>query len=187
MSQLFSRCRCAGGGGDELPNYWNPQRGDPDIIIPASGTSVVQVYGVGAWGAYAQVIAATPSDIVLTQVNLFKNTSASCVFWLEVAVGAAGAEVPLCHVGDQTLISGAGASPLLTLSKRVGPYLIPAGSRIAARGWTTAGNTDGSVILSGIPPAPAAAWATPWPNTYIGGSRVSGPYRRDPAVGGWVP
>jgi hypothetical protein len=182
---LLRRCEPA-AGGDELPNYWNPQRADPDIIIPTTGTSVNPVFGVGAWGAYVQIVAATAADLVLTQVNFFKNTTASCVFWLEIATGAAGAEVPLCYVGDQTLISGAGASPLLTLAKRVGPFKVPAGTRISARGWTTAGNTDGSVILSFIPPSPSATWVTPWPNTYIGGGRVTAPHRRDPVVPNWV-
>lgn len=185
MRTLFSRCVSA-GGGDLVPNYGNPQRGDPDIILPATGTSLALAYGAGAWGAYKQIVAATPAALALALINWSKIITVTGSHWVEIATGAAGAEVPLCYVGEHGIIAGAGSSPIVSFSRRVGPYTIPAGTRVAARGWVTGGgNAAGHVILSCFNPAPAALWVDPWPNTYVGGSRVTAPVRRDPAVAGW--
>jgi hypothetical protein len=69
------------------------------------------------------------------------------------------------------------------LSRRLAPYKVPSGSRLAARAWTTAGDGRVALLLS-VLPSPPGNWRDPWPNTYIEGARVT-KTRRDPAVAGW--
>ena len=174
------------GGGDILPNYWNPSRADPDIILRSTaawGTSVT--FGVGAWGSWFQIEAGYAEDLVLVQLDMTKTVTVTCSFWLEIGLGAAGSEEAIACVGQDVMITGSGAYPHLAWSRRLAPRLVPAGTRVAARGWTTAGYTDGVVNLSCIRPAPAALWCDPWPNSYIGGGRVIRTHRV-PAVGGWL-
>lgn len=173
------------GGGDVLPNYGNPSRGQPDVTLPLGTTySTTLACGVGAWGGWAQVAAATPAAYVPTRAHWTKVVSSSCSFWLQVGVGAAGSEVPIAVVGDAVLISGSGAYPLVTGSRPLAPKLIAAGSRIAVRGWTTAGSQGARVNLSCLPASPAANWYSPWPNSYVGGGRVAA-QRRWPSPASW--
>jgi hypothetical protein len=173
------------GGGDILPNYWNPQRLDPDVIIPTAALPAAVAFGAGAWGAWAQLIAATPAAYVLVTAHLSKVVASSGNYWLEVGVGPAGREVPIAAIGDNCFISGAGAAPIVIRTYRLEPYLIPAGSRVVARGWHEVGNLSSRLALSLIPASPAATWYSPWPNTYIDGSRATKLWRT-PAVNGWA-
>jgi hypothetical protein len=183
---LRSRPAPGAGGGDLLPNYWNPQRLDPEIVLPSSYLAASVVFGNGAWGSWATVQAAAAADYVLLAAQLSKPIANSGSCWLQIGLGAAGAEVPIAELGDHFLIAGSGASPIVTRTYRLEPYTIPAGTRVAARGWHTVGNAVSRLHLSLIPPSPTASWYSTWPNTYIGGSRATNLWR-SPAVAGWTP
>ena len=176
-----------GGGGDVLPNYWNPQRADPELIWPAGGLELQISAGVGAWGAWGVFMAAAPADLVMVALHLSKVTTASMSEWVQVGVDPAGgvAYVVRQEAGLHAFISGAGASPIHSTTLRLGARLVPAGSRVGMRAWVTAGDVRVQGFLASVAPAPTALWYSPWPNTYIGGSRVV-QQRRDPAVPGWL-
>lgn len=172
-----------GGGGDILPNYWNPQRGDPEIVLPSNYVSIRPVFGNGAWGGWYGIQASTAADYVLLVAQLSKVIVTTGSYWCQVGIGAAGSEAPIAEFGGHAFISGSGAYPVVTNTWRLEPRLIPAGSRVAARGWYTVGHSGASIMLSCI--TPAATWYSPWPNTYIAGARATKLWR-SPAVAGWV-
>jgi hypothetical protein len=174
------------GGGDILPNYWNPQRADPEIILPSSALEARLTAGLGAWGAWTVVQAATSQALVLVVAHMSKITTVSGSGWVQVGVDPAGG-VNYAVRGEfafHAFISGEGAAPIHTSTFRLAPYLVPAGSRVAMRGWVTGALADLSIqgYLGFI--LPAATWVDPWPNTYIVGGRATN-QRRDPAVPGW--
>jgi hypothetical protein len=175
----------AGGGGDVLPNYWNPQRLDPEIILPSSYLGASVVFGAGAWGAWATVEPATAADYVLAMAHLSKVIANTGSLWLEIAIGPAGSEFPVAIVGAHGFIAGSGAFPIITRPYRLEPIFIPAGSRVAARGYSNVGHPGSVVQLTVIPPSPTATWYSPWSNLYIGGGRATN-LRRFPAVPNWV-
>src|SRR3990167_2652152 len=121
------------------PRVGNPARAEPDIVLPSSLATAQVTFGAGAWGAYADIEVATAAAYILTQVHLGKPYTVTGSVWLEIALGQPGSEVPLCVVSEHVFISGTGASPILTCARHVGPYKIPAGSRVRARGWGTGG------------------------------------------------
>lgn len=183
---LRSRPAPAAGAGDVLPNYWNPSRGEPDIVLPSAATyGVALVFGVGAWGAWLQVEPAAHPNYVLISLDLMKLITASCSFWVEVAVLIAQEYVVVGRVGQHVLIVDSGAYPLINQTYRLAPCLLPAGSRVSVRGWTTAGHVASRLNLSCVLPSPGATWHDPWPNTYIGGARATS-VERIPAVPGWL-
>lgn len=171
------------GGGDLLPNYWNPQRLDPEIILPTSNLGIGVGCGAGAWGAWVEIQAATAADYVLLAAQLSKVIANSGSYWLQVGIGAAPNEVPIAEIGGHGFISGTGAAPIVTNTWRLEPYLIPAGSRVAARGWHACGHINSRIMLSLI--TPTAIWEDPWPNTYIEGARATNLWRT-PTVANWL-
>lgn len=180
--EIPGRQRCL---GDALPNYWNPSRGEPDVTFPSTSTySATIVYGAGDWGSWYQVELSVPCDCVLTALHFSKVATASVSFWIQIGIGAPGSEVVIATVGQHVLISGSGANPFCAYTQRLAPYKVPAGSRIAARGLASAGHLGGRLNLSAIKAAPDAMWYSPWPNTYIGGTRVTGTGRA-PAAPSW--
>jgi hypothetical protein len=173
------------GGGDLLPNYWNPQRGDPEVILPSSGWEARGTAVLGGWGAWVVVEAATAQALVLVAAHLSKVSTGSASLWVQVGVDPAGgvaytvrAELAF-HVG----VAGAGSYPIHTSTFRLAPYLVPAGSRVAMRGWVSAADLRFQGYLALV--RPAASWYTPWPNTYIAGGRATN-QRRVPVVAGWL-
>jgi len=182
---LRSRPAAGAGGGDILPNYWNPQRLDPDIILPSGGIAASVVCGAGAWGAWGVIQAASAADYVLVTAQFSKVVAGSGSFWVEVGIGPLQGESPIAAFGDHVFFSGAGASGVVSRTYRLEPHLIPAGSRIVARGWDTTGNASSRIMLSLIRASPLATWYSPWPNTYIGGGRATNLWR-SPAVAGWT-
>jgi hypothetical protein len=177
---LFRRCNQCGGaaGGDLLPNYWNPTRDEPDIILPSSFRQATVNAGAGAWSAYSVVQAATAAAYELLSMHVHSAFPATAITWFELAVGAAGAEVPIAITALHALISGAGSTPVIQDSRRVGPITIPAGSRLAYRAWTSGAAIATGLFLS-LKPSPGAVgvpgWYDPWPNTYIEGARINTP------------
>jgi hypothetical protein len=176
---------CQPGGGDVLPNYWNPQRADPEVILPSSGLEARPTAGLGAWGAWTTVQAATPRDLVLLAAHMSKITTASGSLWAQIGVDPTGGTSFTVRGGFafHAFISGEGAAPLHTSTFRLAPYLIPAGSRVAMRGWATAGDLSFQGYLALV--VPAASWVDPWPDTYVAGGRATN-QRRSPAVAGWL-
>jgi hypothetical protein len=171
--------------GDLLPNYWNPQRGDPEVILPSSGMEARPSAAVGAWGAWITVEAATAQALVLLAAHINTLSTASCSLWAQVGVDPTGGTsfTVRAEFAFHCFISGSGAYPIHGSTFRLAPYLIPAGSRVAMRGWVT----DGSLYFQGYLALarPTASWYSPWPNTYIAGGRATS-RRRSPAVAGWV-
>ena len=171
--------------GDALPNYWNPQRADPEVILPSSGFEARPTAAVGGWGAWTTVEAATAQDLVLLAAHVSKITTASCSLWVQVGVDPSGGSsfTVRGEFAFHCFISGSGAYPIHSSTFRFEPYLIPAGSRVAMRGWVTAGDLrfQGYLALVRL----AASWVDPWPNTYIAGGRATN-QRRSPAVAGWL-
>ena len=171
--------------GDILPNYWNPQRADPEVILPSSGFEARPTAAVGGWGAWTTVEAATAQDLVLLAAHVSKVTTASCSLWVQVGVDPSGGSsfTVRGEFAFHCFISGSGAYPIHSSTFRFEPYLIPAGSRVAMRGWVTAGDLrfQGYLALVRL----AASWVDPWPNTYIAGGRATN-QRRSPAVAGWL-
>ena len=173
------------GGGDVLPNYWNPQRADPEVILPSSGLEARPTAALGAWGAWTTVQAATPQDLVLLAAHMSKVTTVSCSLWGQVGVDPTGGTsfTVRAEFAFHAFVSGSGAYPIHTSTFRFEPRLIPAGSRVAMRGWVTDGNTSFQGYLALV--RPAASWVDPWPNTYIAGGRATN-QRRSPAVPNWL-
>lgn len=173
------------GGGDVLPNYWNPQRADPEVVLPSSNLEAQATAALGAWGAWTTVQAATAGDLVLLAAHMSRITTASGSCWVQVGVDPTGGTsfTVRAEFAFHAFISGSGATPIHSSTFRLGPYLIPAGSRVAVRGWVTAGDLRFQGYLALI--APAASWVDPWANTYIAGGRATR-QRRVPAVAGWL-
>lgn len=173
------------GAGDALPNYWNPQRGDPEVILPSSGLEARPTAALGAWGAWTIVEAATAQDLVLLAAHMSKITTVSGSLWAQIGVDPTGGTsfTVRAEFAFHAFISGSGAVPIHGNTFRLEPYLIPAGSRVAMRGWVSAGDLRFQGYLALI--TPAASWVDPWANTYIGGGRAT-KQRRSPVVPGWV-
>jgi hypothetical protein len=173
------------GGGDKLPNYWNPQRGDPEVILPSGAVEARPTAGLGAWGDWTTVEAATPQDLVLLAAHMSKVSTVNASLWVRIGVDPTGGTsfTVRAEFAFHVFISGSGAYPIHTSTFRLEPYLIPAGSRVAMRGRASAGNLwfQGFLALIG----PAASWVDPWPNTYIGGERATN-QRRSPAAASWL-
>jgi hypothetical protein len=171
--------------GDVLPNYWNPQRADPEVILPSSGFEARPTAAVGGWGAWTTVEAATAQDLVLLAAHVSKITTASCSLWVQVGVDPSGGSsfTVRGEFAFHCFISGSGAYPIHSSTFRFEPYLIPAGSRVAMRGWASAGDLRFQGYLALV--RPGASWVDPWPNTYIAGGRATN-QRRSPAVAGWL-
>jgi hypothetical protein len=173
------------GGGDVLPNYWNPQRADPEVILPSSGLEAQATAGLGAWGAWTTIQAATSVDLVLLAAHMSKITTASGSFWGQIGVDPTGGTsfTVRAEFAFHAYVFGSGASPIHSSTFRFEPYLIPGGSRVAMRGWVTAGDLSFQGYLALV--IPAASWVDPWPNTYVDGGRAT-KQRRSPAVAGWL-
>lgn len=176
---------CQPSGGDVLPNYWNPQRADPEVVLPSSGLEARPTAALATWGAWTTVEAATPRDLVLVAAHMSKITTASGSLWVQIGVDPTGGTS--FAVGQEfafhAFISGEGSVPIHSSTFRLEPCLVPAGSRVGMRGWVTVGDLRFQGYLALI--APAASWVDPWPNTYIGGGRATR-QRRYPVVNGWV-
>jgi hypothetical protein len=173
------------GGGDVLPNYWNAQRADPEVIAPTNGRDARPTAGLGAWGAWTSLGVLSRDDLVLVAAHMSKITTESCSLWVQIGVDPAGGAsfTVRAEFAFHTFISGSGAYPIHANTFRLAPYLIPGLSSVAIRGWVTAGNTSFQGYLALV--TPAASWYDPWPNTYIAGGRATN-QRRVPAVAGWV-
>ena len=114
-----------------------------------------------------------------------KITTASGSLWAQIGVDPTGGTsfTVRAEFAFHAFISGSGAIPIHSNTFRLEPYLIPAGSRVAMRGWTSAGDLRFQGYLALI--TPAASWVDPWPDTYIAGGRAT-KLRRSPAVPGWL-
>lgn len=173
-----------GGEVDVLPNYWNPQRLEPSIVLPSGYLDARPVAGLGSWGAWASLEASVAADVVLTALHYNVVTVASGSCWIQLGYDPEGGTdyAMIEEVGEHAFISGSGAVPIHGGTRRLAPFLVPAGSRIGIRARKTAGHTGVAAFLSALPTD--ASWVDPWPNTYIEGAGVSG-QRRFPAVDGW--
>jgi hypothetical protein len=171
--------------GDLLPNYWNAQRADPEVILPSSGLEAQATAGLGAWGAWTTIQAATPRDLVLLAAHVSKMTTASGSLWGQIGVDPTGGTsfTVRAEFAFHAYVFGSGASPIHSSTFRFEPYLIPGGSRVAMRGWVTAGDFSFQGYLAFI--SPTATWVDPWPNTYIQGARATN-LLRYPSVPSWV-
>lgn len=107
-------------------------------------TDSVQVsYGASwAWGSYAQLHSSLPNGFVLCGVAYATATSAELWAVIEVATGAAASEVPLDRFSFGMFLNDptADATCVLAEAQLVTPYYIPAGTRLAARGASSAGS-----------------------------------------------
>jgi len=184
---LRSRPPPGAGGGDVLPNYWNPARGQPETILPINNREGAGSTGCGAWGNEVQLTAGLASDVVLLAAHISQVMVQSGDFWYELRAGPAGANSPIATFGWNDFITGSGAAPIVQRPFRLQPYLLPAGTRLAIRGYSDlppGSTTYFGAFVSAVPPAPTATWYSPWPNTYIGGTLATVQYRL-PAVPGW--
>lgn len=167
--------------------YLNPQRGQPCRIVPnLANPAQISAGAVNVWSAWAQVTAGEASDTILGAAFYAFVSGVTDVYHFQLGIGAAGAEVPIAEWEDGSLISGAGSIPVPGHSRRL-PYVrIPAGTRIAIRGYDeSAGPTTGGIgAYVALLPYPLAGWDT-WDDRYAAGDRSQGS-TRTPAVGSWV-
>jgi len=174
------------GGGDVLPNYWNPSRGQPDVILPsATSYSFVLTFPVGSWSAWIALEPALAADYVLACLALARVCTAAGSFWVQLALGPGSPDTIVATVGQNILIAGSGAYPWAGYTLRLPPKLLPAGQSLFIRGRAEGGSGNGRLNVVCMPASPGATWYSPWPNTYIGGSRVTA-VRRVPDVPNWV-
>jgi hypothetical protein len=171
-----------GAGG--LPNYWNPQRLEPSIILPSTYLACNFNAGIGAWGAWIILQPLLAQDSVLTALHCNLVTTASMSCWIQVGwLPPSGPPVvPFTESGIHAFVAGTGASPIHGTTARLAPIPVPLGTTVYIRAYKTAGHVGCSAFLSLV--RPAAAWYSPWPNTYIAGARAT-VQRRFPAVPGW--
>jgi hypothetical protein len=175
------------GGGDVLPNYWNPARGQPEIILPVTYIPVAGVAGNNAWGAYVTLTLGLPTDFVLLSAHITQVVATTASFWYEIRVTRFEGPFTIATFGTGVLVAGAGSSPITTRPYRLAPYWVPPGAILEIRAYCTlaAGpNTAFYAFVSGILSGANASWYSPWPNTYIGGTRATA-LRRSIAVPNW--
>jgi hypothetical protein len=186
VTELLRSRPAAAAAGDVLPNYWNPQRADPEVILPSGFVEVRAFAGVGSWGDWTIVEAPTSQDLVLLAAHMSKVTVSNCSLWVQVGVDPTGDHLwtARAEFAFHCFISGSGSYPIHSSTFRLAPYLIPAGSSVAVRGRVTSVDNDrfqGFLALV----SPGASWVDPWPNTYIAGGRVTR-QRRSPTAGSWL-
>ena len=111
------------------------------------------------WEAYTQIVASTTEDFVAThafighRLTMLTATQQPVTVEYEIATGAATSEVPFASfiLQSEKFISNPGASTqaiaALSQTVRIGPKLIPSGTRIAHRGRMSLADTDCNDIL----------------------------------------
>ena len=111
------------------------------------------------WEAYGQIVASTSEDFVAThafigyRLTMLTATQQPFTVEYEIATGAATSEVPFASfiLQSEKFISNPGettqAIAAIGQTVRVGPKLIPSGTRIAHRGRMSLSVTDSNTIL----------------------------------------
>ena len=163
---------------------------DLEVLYPTLANARALSAGAAAWafGAYSQCSAAVAADYYPHGVHLSIQASpnltvATPVFVeVEVATGAAGAEVPygtVCLVFTTSLFV-ADSAPFLNfgLTLPLGPTLVPSGTRLAARcrqsqTQANVGTTVRIYVTGHHTPVPASD-ATYGLDSYLGGSYAAG-------------
>jgi hypothetical protein len=181
---LRSRPAPGAGGGDLLPNYWNPSRGQPETILPTNYIPVVGTAGNNAWGSYVTLTAGLPDSLVLLSAHITQCVAASSEFWYELRATLIDGYHTIATFGLQSIIAGSGSSPMVSRPFRLEPYTMPPGAILEIRAYgaiPAPTNTQFYAFVSGIPWKTLASWYDPWPNTYIAGTRATN-QRRSIAV-----
>jgi hypothetical protein len=163
-----------GGGGDLLPNYGNPHRASPEVILPSTGEERRGSGGNNAWGSWANVGDPTTQPLVLLAAHINRVATTRDLLWIQVGADPAGGTnyAPVAIFAIHAYISGSGAYPVHGSHIPLPPITITAGSSLAFRAWGTGtGNHQFQGYLALLPTS--ASWYDPWPNTYITGARVS--------------
>lgn len=163
--------------------YRNPQRNQPCTIIPALLRNVqVSPAAVNAWSVWGQITAGEAADLIIAACHYGFIVGNNNIYHFQIGTGAAGAEVPIIEWEDGTVVSGA-ATPVAARARQL-PYVhIPAGTRLAIRGYDeNAGpNHGGFGFYLCYLPYNGLTWDT-WDDRYPKGNRSQGSFRT-PAVG----
>lgn len=111
------------------------------------------------WESYAQIVASTSEDFVPThafityRVTMLTSTQQSFTVEYEIAIGAATSEAPFASFIFQSekFIQNPGvgtqAIAAVGVTGRIGPTLIPSGTRIAHRGRISLADSDANTIV----------------------------------------
>lgn len=187
MPIMIRRCGgCGGGGGGGGIGYWNPQRGNPEILLPVGNTSF-RSGALGAWSAYAQIIAATPAAYVSAAAHLAWVAPQSGTLHIQIATGAGGAEVPIIEWAEGALIDGSGATPICYLTRDLAMLNIATGTRLSWRAWwdSAGGAPPCGLQLAVIDDGAAQLWE-PWNDDYPHGDLAVNQTPRVPATPGYI-
>jgi hypothetical protein len=96
-----------------LVGWDHPERLATVIPLPQTGLNPFPGNGAGpSWGAWAQLTAGEALDLVFDCIVLNMVSTITQSWWVQLGVGAAGAEVPFLTLPGSTAISGAGATPI---------------------------------------------------------------------------
>lgn len=169
---LFSR----GAGGGAVLAWEQPYRDNPCIPLPQTGASpTVGAPAPPAWSAWTQITAGEAAAYTLVQLCVAAVVLVGSRIFIQLGVGAAGAESVIYEVADRTEISGAGATPLTGYYYRLPPYRLAASTRLAFRVRQTA-STANDVRLGVVVHAQASPLAGAQPfdgDAYAAGSASS--------------
>jgi hypothetical protein len=114
----------------------------PNTITPAAAASVAVTPGASAWafGAYAQIIAAAASDLLITGLALDPAPETTLVeaYEIQIAIGGAGVEVPIATIPSS---HGNGQQSAKVNLVFPFPIEIAAGARVTARARRQGGGT----------------------------------------------
>lgn len=174
------------GGGMQV-GYFNPQRDSPELVYPAAGANpAFRTAALNAWSVYTTIIDPTPAALVLGAAHLSYIAPATGTLHIEIATGAAGAEVTIAAWDESALISGTGALPVIYLTRRLPPVHVAPAARLSYRTYweATAGAPPSGLYLALYPYGAAQTWDA-WDDTYPLGDRAT-LLSRTPAVGAWT-
>lgn len=135
--------------------------------VSASSRGTAVTGGNGSYGSYVQLVASTPNDACAILVSLQTNAGSNSAFMqsVKIAIGGAGSEKDI--IPDLTLTA---PSSGYATENYLFPVSIPAGTRIAAAGYTIGGTDsiyvqvilfDGAFAnLEGVAGVDSIGWAS---------------------------
>lgn len=135
--------------------------------VSASSRGTAVTGGNGSYGSYVQLVASTPNDACVILVSIQTNAGSNSAFMqsVKIAIGGAGSEKDI--IPDLTLTA---PSSGYATENYLFPVGIPAGTRIAAAGYTIGGTDsiyvqvilfDGAFAnLEGVAGVDSIGWAS---------------------------
>lgn len=187
--RLFDNLQHVGAKGLQV-GWYNPQRGQPEHIIPNLAICRTQVAALNAWSVWNQLTAGEAADYDLAGCQYQHTLFESGNLHVQIGKGAAGAEVPFIEFEIDATFANAPVSgvPLVSGWLELPFIKVLAGTRLAFRAyWDTVGTSASMSIglyLSALP-SPPSNWLA-WDDNYWKGLDASSNFRI-PAVGaGWI-